>query len=232
LSGAAVFFWTWDGFQRTAIMADEIKDPRKSIPLAIVGGIAIAAVIYLLVAGATLGVLGPDAMGQGDTPIIAAAVMVIAGWGGWMILASAWMAGFSETLGDLLSTSRVGHSMGQARELPHWLAALHKRFQSPHRVLMLLAVVSVALVNFVPLRQLLPVASACTLVWYAATNFAALKLEKKQRFAWPVVSWLGIASCVGIFFSLPLWSIAATAGMLGLLIGARWLLLRTHRKRA
>ena len=88
------------------------------IPLAIVGGIAIAAVIYLLVAGATLGVLGPDAMGRGDTPIIAAAVMVIAGWGGWMILASAWMAGFSETLGDLLSTSRVGHSMGQAHELP------------------------------------------------------------------------------------------------------------------
>ena len=149
-----------------------------------------------------------------------------------MILASAWLTGFSETLGDLLSTSRVGHAMGQAHELPHWLAAMHKRFQSPHRVLMLLAVVSVALVNFVPLRQLLPVASACTLVWYAATNFAALKLEKKQRFAWPVVSWLGIASCVGIFFSLPLWSIAATAGMLGLLIGARWLLLRTHRKRA
>ena len=122
--------------------------------------------------------------------------------------------------------------MSQAHELPHWLAALHKRFQSPHRVLVLLAVVGVALVIFVPLRQLLPVASACTLVWYAATNFAALKLERQQRFAWPVVSWLGIAACVGIFFSLPLWSIAATAGMLGLLTGVRWLLLRTHRKRA
>ena len=231
LSGAAVFFWTWDGFQRTAIMANEIKDPRNSIPLAIVGGIAIAAIIYLLVAGVTLGVLGPDAMGQSDTPIISAAVTAIAGWGGWMILASAWMAGFSETLGDLLSTSRVGHSMGHAHELPHWLAALHKRFQSPHRVLALLAVVSVVLVIFVPLRQLLPVASACTLIWYAATNFAALKLERHQRFASPVVSWLGIAACVGIFFSLPLWSIAASAGMLGLLAGVRWLLLWTHLKR-
>jgi len=70
------------------------------------------------------------------------------------------------------------------------------------------------------------------LVWYAATNFAALKLEKKQRFAWPVVSWLGIAACVAIFFSLPLWSIAACAGILGLLTGVRWLLLRTHFKRA
>src|SRR5437868_5883948 len=43
LSGAAVFFWTWDGFQRTAIMASEIKDPKTTIPFAVVGGIAIAA---------------------------------------------------------------------------------------------------------------------------------------------------------------------------------------------
>lgn len=232
LSGAAVFFWTWDGFQRTAIMADEIKEPRKSIPLAVVGGIAISALIYLFVAGATLGVLGPDTMGRGDTPVILAAATVIAGWGGWMILASAWLAGFSETLGDLLSTSRVTHSMGQQRELPHWLAAEHRRFRSPHRVLALLAVIAVAMVNFLPLRQLLPVASASTLVWYAATNFAALKLEKRQRFAPTVVPWLGIATCAAMFLSLPWWSIAASAAMLALLAGLRWLMIRTDLKRA
>ncbi len=209
-------------------MANEIKNPRKSIPFAIVGGIAIAAAIYLLVAGATLGVLGADAMGQSDTPIIRGAVMAIAGWGGWMILASAWLAGFSETLGDLLSTSRVGHSMGQAHELPHWLGAMHKRFHSPHRVLALLTIIGVALVNLVPLRELLPVASACTLVWYGATNLAALKLDKKQRFAWSGVSWLGIVTCFGLFFALPLWSIASAIALLGLLTGVRWLLVRTH----
>src|SRR6266849_7441935 len=38
LAGAAIFFWTWDGFMRTAIMAGEIKNPRKTIPIAIIGG--------------------------------------------------------------------------------------------------------------------------------------------------------------------------------------------------
>src|SRR5204863_4189391 len=113
LRGAAVFFWTWDGFQRTAIMAGESKNPERTIPFAVVGGITIAAVIYLFVAGTTLGVLGADVMGQTDSPIFRGARMAIASWGGWMILMSAWMTAFSEMLGDLLSTSKVGHAMGK-----------------------------------------------------------------------------------------------------------------------
>src|SRR5438552_3227819 len=46
-AGAAIFFWTWDGFMRMAIMASEVKRPRRTIPIAIVGGIAIAAVTYI-----------------------------------------------------------------------------------------------------------------------------------------------------------------------------------------
>src|SRR5258706_11500767 len=184
LSGADVFFWTWDGFQRTAIMANEIKDPKRTIPFAVVGGIAIAATIYLIVAATTLGVLGSDAMGKTDTPMFRGVTTVIAVWGGWMILASAWMTAFSEMLGDLLSTSRVGHAMGKAKELPRSLGVEHKRFHSPHPAPFLLTIIGLVLVNLFPLRHLMPMASACTLIWYAATNFAALELRKEQRFAW------------------------------------------------
>lgn len=127
-------------------MANEIKEPRKTIPFAIVGGIVIAATIYTIVAGATLGVIGAEAMGKTDTPIFRAPVLAITGWGGWLVLISAWMTAFSEMLGDLVSTSRVGHAMGAKHELPRWLGALHERFKTPHRVLLLLAVVGIALI--------------------------------------------------------------------------------------
>ena len=226
LRGAAVFFWTWDGFQRTAIMADEIKDPRKAIPFAVVGGIASAAAIYLIVAATTLGVLGAEAMGQTDAPIFRGAAAAIAQWAGWMILTSAWMTAFSEMLGDLLSTSKVGHAMGKSKELPRWLGVVHRRFHSPHHALLVLTIIGLALVNLFPLRLLMPVASACTLVWYAATNFAALELRRDKRFAPAVVSWLGIAACLGLFLSLPRWSVIGAGGILGLLSGIRWLLIR------
>ena len=232
LSGAAVFFWTWDGFQRTAIMASEIKDPRTTIPFAVVGGIAIAAIVYLIVAGTTLGVLGADAMGKTDAAIFLGATTAIGSWAGWMILASAWMTAFSEMLGDLLSTSKVGHAMGKTRELPSWLGAENSRFHSPHYSLLVLTVIGLTLVNLFPLRILMPIASACTLVWYAATNFAALELRKGQRFAWSIISWLGIAACLGLFLSLPLWSIVGTAGILAPFTGIRWLLIRAKVRSA
>jgi hypothetical protein len=89
------------------------------------------------------------------------------------------------------------HAMGEVQELPRWLAKTNKRFKIPHYALIFLTIVGVVLVFLVPLRQLMPVASAGTLVWYAATNFAALKINKEQRFVWPIISWLGIAACLG-----------------------------------
>lgn len=122
--------------------------------------------------------------------------------------------------------------MGKAKELPRWLGVEHKRFHSPHHALLVLSIIGLALVNLFPLRLLMPVASACTLIWYEATHFAALELRKAQRFAWSIVSWLGIAACLGLFLSLPLWSVVGTAGILALLTGVRWILIRTKMRPA
>src|SRR5205823_7684458 len=48
LAGAAIFFWSWDGFLRMAIMASEVKEPRRTIPFAIIGGMAFSAVVFLV----------------------------------------------------------------------------------------------------------------------------------------------------------------------------------------
>src|SRR5437870_688450 len=95
LAGAAIFFWSWDGFMRMAIMASEVKEPRRTIPVAVVGGIVIAAVVFAAVAAATLGVLGADGMKGGDTandtPLLTAGTMAIGRWGLWLVLATAWL---------------------------------------------------------------------------------------------------------------------------------------------
>jgi APA family basic amino acid/polyamine antiporter len=83
MTGAAIFFWAWDGFMRTAIMAGEIKDPRRTIPFSILGGIAIAAAVYYAVGATTLGVLGAQEIAKDDVPLFNAAVQAIGPWGGW-----------------------------------------------------------------------------------------------------------------------------------------------------
>jgi basic amino acid/polyamine antiporter, APA family len=206
LAGAALFFWTWDGFMRTAIMAGEIKNPRRTIPVAIVGGIAIAAVVFLAVAATALGVLGAQSMGRDDVPLFRAATQAVGTWGGLVILAAAWTASLSELIGDLLTASRVAYTMGAAKELPGWLGSIHPRFRIPRNAVLTIGLIVLVLALSFDLRRLLAVASIFTLTWYIITHFSALQLRKEQRLTTPLFSWFGLLGCLLLAASLPLWA--------------------------
>lgn len=83
-------------------MAGEMKNPRQTIPLSIAGGIAIAAVVFFAVATVTLGVLGASEMAKDDAPLFKAATHSVGQWGGWIILAAAWLASINELVSDYL----------------------------------------------------------------------------------------------------------------------------------
>src|SRR5207302_4971095 len=226
LAGAAVFFWSWDGFLRMAIMASEVKEPRRTIPFAIVGGIAFSAVVFLVVPAVALGVLGGEGMrgGEGprDTPLVTAAMQAIGRWGVWVVLATAWLDTLTEAAGDLMVVSRVALAMGKEHELPTWIGALHPQFGSPRNAVIALGIVCAALALFLNLRPVLEAANVFTLVWYSVVHLDALKLPKQKRLVWPVVSWLGLAGCLALFASLPVWALLTGGGTLALLAAVRW----------
>ena len=225
LAGAAIFFWTWDGFMRTAIMAGEIKDPRRTIPRAVIGGIGIAAVVFLIVGAVTLGVLGPVSLGADNVPLYRAGLVAAGVFGGGVVLLTAWTASVTELIGDLLAASRVAFAMGEARELPSWLGRVHARRGVPRNAVFALGLVVVVLVVFFDLRSLLAVASVFTLVWYTITHFSATRLKKQQRIATPLFTWLGLAGCFLLFVSLPGWAIITGLLFLFLATGIRELAL-------
>src|SRR6266436_6275619 len=226
VAGAAIFFWTWDGFMRTAIMAGEIKNPRRTIPVAIVGGIAVAAVVFLAVAATTLGVLGSQSMGTDDVPLFRAAIQAVGTWGGLVILAAAWTASLSELIGDLLTASRVAYTMGEAKELPHWLGSIHPKFRIPRNAVLTIGLIVLVLALSFDLRRLLAVASIFTLTWYIITHFSALHLRKEQRLTVPLFSWLGLFGCLLLVASLPIWATLTGGAVLATLAGFRLLLSR------
>src|SRR5207302_7841826 len=159
LAGAAVFFWSWDGFLRMAIMASEVKEPRRTIPFAIIGGIAFSAVVFLVVPAAALGILGAAGMKGGeapsDTPLVTAAIRAIGRWGVWVVLATAWLDTLTEAAGDLMVVSRVALAMGKEHELLTWLGALHTRFGSPHHAVIALGLVLATLALFLQRLRIL-----------------------------------------------------------------------------
>ena len=232
LAGTAIFFWSWDGFMRMAIMASEVKNPQRSIPFAVIGGIVFSAVVFLIVAVAAQGVLGAAGMSSGnaptDTPLLTVGAMTIGRWGMWLVLATAWLDTLTEAHGDMLTATRVALAMGKAHELPAWLGAVHPRFRSPHHAVIALGLVCAALALFVNLRPVLEVANVFTLVWYIIVIFDSLKLPSEKRLVWPVVSWLALAGCLTLFVSLPVWAITTGIATLAAVTGVRWVILRFH----
>jgi len=221
MAGAAIFFWAWDGFMRTAIMAGEMKDPRRTIPFSIAGGIAIAAVVFYVVAAVTLGVLGAGEMGKDDVPLFKAATRAVGAWGGWLILAAAWLASINELVSDLLSVSRVGLAMVSVRELPAWLGELHPRFRVPRHAVIAIGLFTFVLVLVFDLRQILPLATCYLLVWFAITHYSALQLSAKQRLTSRFFSWFGLVGCFVLLLFIPPLLLAIGAVTLALAFGAR-----------
>ena len=222
LAGAAIFFWTWDGFMRMAIMAGEVKQPRRTIPIAIVGGIAIAAITYIGVGAVTLGVLGADEVGKQDTPLLAVAQRAIGGWGLGLVLAAAILAAFAEVLGDLLSASRVVLPMARASELPVWLGRIDARSKVPRRAVLALGVLGAAADLAFDLRPLIETAGSFMLAWYLITHYAALQLPKARRVASPAFAWYGIVGCVGLAVAMPHAAVLAAAGVLAAVTAGRF----------
>src|SRR5438132_912408 len=220
-AGAAIFFWTWDGFMRMAIMASEVKRPRRTIPIAVIGGIAIAAVTYLGVGAITLGVLGADAVAMQDTPLLLVAQHAIGDWGVGVVLAAAILAAFAEVLGDLLAASRVVLPMAKAGELPAWLARVDERSRVPRRAVVALGLVSAAADLVFDLRPLIETAGSFMLAWYLITHYAALRLPCAKRLILVAFSLYGIVGCVALVIAMPHAAALAAAGVLTVVTAGR-----------
>ena len=72
LSGAALIFFAYTGFARVTIMAEEVKDPEKTIPRSIYFALAISTVLYILVSVIAVGLIGASALSQSGSPLAAA----------------------------------------------------------------------------------------------------------------------------------------------------------------
>jgi APA family basic amino acid/polyamine antiporter len=220
LAGAAVFFWSWDGSLRVSIMAGEIRDPRRTLPFAVIGSLALTALVFLAVGAVTLGVLGPGSMARDDVPIFHAA-SEIGPWVVAVVVAAALIDTSSEAAGDLLTAARVAQPMGAAHELPSWLSEVHKRFRSPHYAVLVVGLGCAGLALLLDLRPVLQMANFFTLVWYAITHYCALQLRAEQRFMPRAVPWFGLAGCAALAIFLSPWALALATGTLAALLVAR-----------
>ncbi len=230
LHATALMFVAYTGYGRIATLGEEIREPRRSIPRAIVATLAISAALYAAVTIVAVATMGADALARAtlDTaaPLEAAARRTGSTWLPVAIAVGAITAMTGVVLNLLLGVSRVVLAMARRGDLPTRLAAVGERDGSPVRAVVLTGVVMAALVSIGSVQTTWTFSAFTVLVYYGLTNLAALRLSPSERYFPRIVPALGLVSCLGVaaFVEPTIW--IAGLALLGIGLLARRLLRR------
>jgi APA family basic amino acid/polyamine antiporter len=134
--------WAYDGWSDVSQLAGEIRDPQRSLPLALIGGVFIVAALYILIQTAIQYILPAALIATSDRPA-ADALRVIAGNAGSALVTIGMAVSICATfVGSSLSGARVPFAAARDHLFPRSLAAIHPRFHTPSASLILQAVLS------------------------------------------------------------------------------------------
>ena len=134
--------WAYDGWSDVSQMAGEVKNPQRALPIALVGGVTIVGVLYMLTNAAIQYVLPASLIAAAERPA-ADAMRFVAGHIGVVLVSVGMAISICATfVGSSLSGARVPFAAAQDRLFPSALAAIHPRFHTPAASLILQAVLS------------------------------------------------------------------------------------------
>lgn len=180
-SGKLIFAYA--GFDAAAVAGAEAKNPRKAVPIAIVGALTIITIIYTLVGLAAVGARPWQQFeGEDGEAVLAQIVQEVTGqsWPGEVIAVGAIIAITSVVLAVLYTLSRIVFTMSRDGLLPAKLGQLSPRTKTPVFATWLLAILLAVLAALVPLNDLAAAISLGTLVAFAVVNIAVLVMRRKR----------------------------------------------------
>ncbi|MCZ7648615.1 MAG: APC family permease [Planctomycetota bacterium] len=220
LYATALMFVAYTGYGRIATLGEEVHDPRRTIPRAIVVTLILSAGLYIAVGAVAIGVLGSEALGDATrgnaAPLEVAARRFNVSGIHWLVAVGAMTAMLGVLLNLILGLSRVLLAMGRRNDMPSATARLNEAETTPYVAVIVIGVIVTALACIGSVKTTWSFSAFTVLVYYAITNLAALRIPREERIFPPVFAWMGLAACLFLAFWVE-WRIwAAGLGLIGM----------------
>lgn len=224
LRGAAIVFFAYIGFDAVSTAAQETKNPRRNMPIGIMGSLIVCSVLYMVFSLVMTGVvnykeyIGADSIAPAATAV---AHMGEMGANGTIVPAFPWLnrgiivailLGYaSVVLVMMMGQSRVFYSMSKDGLLPPLFSHLHKRYHTPARSNLLFMVLISILAGIIPPSVAGEMTSIGTLFAFSLVCLGVIVVRRTQpnaprSFKTPFVPWVpaaGLVCCIGMMLFLP-----------------------------
>jgi APA family basic amino acid/polyamine antiporter len=187
LHATALMFVAYTGYGRIATMSEEVREPSKTIPKAIIFTLVLTMVLYMAVAivVAPLEVIARSFRIPGVSQLLAVGAIT---------------AMLGVLLNLILGLSRVWLAMGRRLDVPRVLARLNPAGTTPYVAVVFVEITIALLILIGDVKTTWSFSAFSVLIYYAITNLAALQLSPAERLYPQWLAWLGLAACLFLAF--------------------------------
>ena len=223
VAGAALVFFAFAGYARVATLGEEVREPRRNIPLAVGIALAIVLLTYGVVALSLLRRPGLAALPDSVAPLAELVQGSLVPASAVAVVAATASFGVMVALGA--GVGRTAMAMARDRNLPAVLARRGAR-GVPWIAEAVATTVAIALAWIGDLTFALSMSAFAVLIYYAIANLAAMRARRakniavRKSLAW--IPWLGLIGCVAFALALPLVPVLAAIALGLLAVALRW----------
>lgn len=201
LGGAIIAYYSFVGFETSANVIEEVKEPSKSYPKALFAALVTAGAVYVLVGLASSVALPADELQQSSGPLLAVVEAAGVGVPSWLFSLIALVAVANGALLTMIMASRLAYGMAEQGLLPSGLGHVLPRRKTPWVAIMVTTIVAMLLTLIGDLATLAETVVLLLLFVFLSANVSVLVLRRDRvdhdHFrVWTFVPVLGIASCI------------------------------------
>jgi APA family basic amino acid/polyamine antiporter len=202
LSTAGFVFVAYGGLLNISSIAEEVKNPGRTIPAGLILSLLVVVFCYVLMVLVTAGVMPAEELDVSLTPIADGARKFMGPWGGRLMSLAAMLAFISTANAGILAASRYILALSRDDLVPPVFSRMHKRFGTPH-VAIIFTGGFVAASLFLKLEVLVEAASTVLIISYALSCICVIVLREshvqnyRPVFRAPLYPWLQIIGVIG-----------------------------------
>jgi amino acid transporter len=206
LTAAFLAFYAFIGFEDMVNVAEEVVEPQRTMPRAIIIALVIATLLYASVVLVAVLSVPPQQLAGSDAPL-AMIYQAATGEQAWILGAISLLAVVNGALIQMIMASRVFYGMARKDWLPRWLATINPRTQTPLPATVLVTLLVLIFALVLDLVALASLTSSLILVVFALMNASLLRIRRRHPkplgvrtfAAW--IPWFGLLSSLALLFA-------------------------------